>query len=120
MFSSITNNSIKHQSFVYTQLNDQTDQFNTSHLFAHSLNVKYFYLTHTYNPIRCYYSKSEWTWEQWQCWGTRHSPKLQHYWSLKAIRLFSVITRTLIGRGYPSVEMKLVYSTALGNRAVMY
>ena len=47
----ITNNSIKHKSFVYTQLNDQTVlfqtiQFSVSHLFAHSLNVKQFYLTH--------------------------------------------------------------------------
>ena len=38
----INNNSIKHQSFVYTQLNDQTvlsttNGFNTSHLFAPSL-----------------------------------------------------------------------------------
>ena len=45
------NNSIKHQSFVYTQLNDQTVlfqtiQFTKSHLFALSLNVKQFYLTH--------------------------------------------------------------------------
>ena len=44
-------NSIKHQSFVYTQLNDQTVlfltiQFSISHLFAHSLNVKQFYLAH--------------------------------------------------------------------------
>ena len=40
-----TNNSIKHQSFVYTQLNDQlvllrAIQFSISHLFALSLNVK--------------------------------------------------------------------------------
>ena len=45
----ITNNSIKHQSFVYTQLNDQTVlylkiQFRISLLFALSLNVKQFYL----------------------------------------------------------------------------
>ena len=45
----ITNNSIKHQSFVYIQLNDQrvlfqTIQFPISHLFALSLNVKQFYL----------------------------------------------------------------------------
>ena len=44
------NNSNKHQSFVYAQLNDQTVPFittwlNTSHLFALSLNVKQFYLT---------------------------------------------------------------------------
>ena len=41
----ITNNSIKHQSFVYTQLNDQTVlfltiQFSIRHLFVLSLNVK--------------------------------------------------------------------------------
>ena len=47
----ITNSSIKHQSFVYTEFNDQTVlfqiiQFNKSHLFALSLNVKQFYLTH--------------------------------------------------------------------------
>ena len=46
----ITNNTIKHQSFVYTQLNDQTVLFLTiqvsiSHLFTLSLNVKQFYLT---------------------------------------------------------------------------
>ena len=53
MVSSIanTNNSIKHQSFVYTELNDQTVlfqtiQFSISHLFALSLNVKKFYVTH--------------------------------------------------------------------------
>ena len=47
----ITNNSIKPQSFVYTQLNDQTILFQTiqfcmRHLFSHSLYVKQFYLTH--------------------------------------------------------------------------
>ena len=42
---------IKHQFCVYTQLNDQvvlfqTIQFSVSHLFALSLSIKYFYLTH--------------------------------------------------------------------------
>ena len=42
---------LKHQSFVYTHLNDQTVllltiQFCISHLFALSLNVKQFYLIH--------------------------------------------------------------------------
>ena len=51
VFLYITKNSAKHQSFVYTQLNDQTVlfqtiQFSLSHLFALSLNVKPFYLTH--------------------------------------------------------------------------
>ena len=45
MVPSITNNSIKHQSFVYTHLNGQTVlfQFSISHSFALSLNVKQFY-----------------------------------------------------------------------------
>ena len=43
--SKFSNNSINHQTFVYTQLNDQTVlfqtiQFSKSHLFAYSLNVK--------------------------------------------------------------------------------
>ena len=45
----ITNNSIKYQSFVYTQLNDQTVLFLLNfacHLLAPGLNVKQFYLTH--------------------------------------------------------------------------
>ena len=42
----ITNNSIKHQLFVYIQLNDQTVLFSISHLFALSLNDKQFYLIH--------------------------------------------------------------------------
>ena len=46
-----TYNSIKHRSFVYTQLNGQTVlfqtiQFSISHLHALSLNVKQFYLIH--------------------------------------------------------------------------
>ena len=47
------------KSFVYTPLNDQTVLFltiwlNQNHLFAHSLNVnvKLFYLTHRWDPIR--------------------------------------------------------------------
>ena len=66
--SSFSNNSIQHklikfnsskycyvsltiQSFIYTQLNDQTllfqtIQISTSHMFALSINVRRFYLTH--------------------------------------------------------------------------
>ena len=62
-----------------------------SRLFAHSL----FYLTHRYDPIRCYHSELEWTWEQWQWRGTPHSPNLQG-WSL-AIRLFYILSRSLVG-----------------------
>ena len=61
VFLCITNNSIKHQSLVQTQLNDQTviksfwtSQFNISHLFSLSLNDKQFYLIHRQEPFRCY------------------------------------------------------------------
>ena len=78
----ITNNSIKYQSFVYTQVNDQTVlfltiQFSTSHLFAPSLKGKQFYLIHRQDPIRCYHSSPVSNWEQWQWMGPPHSPKLQ-------------------------------------------
>ena len=47
----ITHNSIKHLSFTYTKLSDETFLFQTvhfsmSHLFSGSLNIKQFYLTH--------------------------------------------------------------------------
>ena len=47
----VPDNLFKHQSFVYTQLNDQTVlfqtvQFSTSHLLANILKVKQFHLTH--------------------------------------------------------------------------
>ena len=53
----ITNNSIKHQSFVYTQVNAETVlfqaiQLSISHLFAPSLNVKQFYLPYQALPLR--------------------------------------------------------------------
>ena len=85
-------------SHLFTQSNDQIVlflliQFSKRHLFAHSFNVKQFYLNH-----RCYHSRPEWTWESWQWRGTPHDPKLQHYLSL-TIRLFNVISRTLIGWG---------------------
>ena len=97
----IINNTIR-QSFVYTQLNGQTVlfltiQFSISYLFAHSLNVKQFYLTHRLDSNRCYHSELEWTLEQWQWRDTPHSLKLQD-WSL-TIRLFSIISRTLIREG---------------------
>ena len=43
----------------------------------------------------CYFSGQEWTWERWPWRVIPHSPKIQNYWSL-TIRLFSVITRTLL------------------------
>ena len=96
----ITNNSIKHQSSVYTQLTDQTvlfKQFSRSHLFIYSLNVKQFYSTHREDPFRCYLSSSEWTWEQWQWRGTLYSPKPQGWWL--TFRWFNVISWTLVMLG---------------------
>ena len=116
----ITNNSIKHLSFVYSQLNDQTVWFQTihfhrSHLFVLNLNAKQLYLTHCLNPFRCYHYWPKWTWDWWLWWSTPHSPK--HHWSL-SIRLFSVISRTLVGVGsYLSSEMQLEYFTPSANWA---
>ena len=56
-----------------------------------------FYLTHRKDHIRCYRFRPEWGWVRWQRTGTPHSPKFQLYWNL-TIRLYSVISRTLIGR----------------------
>ena len=66
-------------------------------------------------PIRCYYSGPEW--ERWQWRGTPNSPKLQHYWTL-TIRLFRVISRTLVRESYRSVEMQSVFSTAPADWAI--
>ena len=98
----ITNNSFNLQRFVYTQLNDQsvifqTIQFSIFICFALSLNVKQFYLTHRWTL------GTEWIQEWWQWKGTLHSPKLRHYWSL-TIRLFSVISRALVGRGFTPLQ----------------
>ena len=55
-------------------------------------------------PIdRCYHSRPEWTWEQWQWRGSLHFSKLQHYWNL-TIRLFNVICRTHVGGGLTSLQ----------------
>ena len=48
--------------------------------------------------MKYYHFTPEWTWKWWQWRSSPHSPKPQHYWSL-AIRLFSVIFRTLIAEG---------------------
>ena len=101
----IIDNSIRHQSFVYTQLNDQTIQFLTvqfsiSHLFALSLDAKQSYLTRRYDPIRCYHSETEWNLERWHWSCALHSPNLQHYWSFTII-LFDVISWTLSGLTLP-------------------
>ncbi len=45
-----------------------------------------------------YHSWPEWTWQRWQCRSTPESPNLQHYGSL-TIRLFSIISRTLVMGG---------------------
>ena len=94
-----------------TQLNGRTVlfltiQFSKSHLLEHSLNV---YLTNRKDPIKCYHSRPQCIWEQWQWRCTQHFLKLQRYCGL-TIRLFSVISKTFWGVGaYPSEEKALVY-----------
>ena len=71
LVQSITYNLIKQLLFVYTRLNNQTVrflsiQFSISHKFS---------LTYREDPIRCYHSESEWTWQQWQ-WKVLYIPKI--------------------------------------------
>ena len=62
-----------------------------------------FDLIHRYGPIRCYHAGPKWTKEQKQLRGAPHSQKPQHHWIL-TIRLFSVISRTLIGDGLTPLQ----------------
>ena len=95
----------------------QTIQFSISHLFALSLNVKQFYLTHGWDPIRCYDSGPEWTQEQWEWKSTPHSPKLKD-WNL-TIWLHTVTSWTFnSGMSHPSAGMQSVYSTAPASLAL--
>ena len=107
---SITINLNKHNSFVYTQLNDQTVLFQSipfsiKHLFALDLNIKQLYyrtLSGATIPGQRGSRSNR---------GTPHFCKLHRYWSF-TIRLFSVISKTLVSRGVlPSVEIQSVYST---------
>ena len=98
----ITNNSIKHHSFVYTQLNGQTVLFQAilltiSHLFALSLNNQ----TVIFDPMDRTLSGAT-TLGQSRPGsngnkGVLHIPQtLQHYWIL-TVTLFDVISRTIVG-----------------------
>ena len=112
-----TNNSIKHESFVFTHLDDQTVLFQTNnltcHFFALSLNVKQFYLTCRKEPIKCYHSGPEWIWGWWQVKGHSAFPKAPTLAKLHHQNI--VIYQTLIGGGggsYSFAEMQLMNSTA--------
>ena len=67
-------------------------------MFAHSL----FYLIDREDPIRCYQSGTEWTWEQGQWRWTLHSQNLRG--SSLAIRWSNIISRTLIGVEFYSIQ----------------
>ena len=98
----ITNDSIKNQSFVYSQLNGQTIlflaiPFNIKHLFTHSLNVKLLYLTHHVLPISVRADLGEMVMK-----GYSSFPKAPGL----TIKSFSVLL---------SAEMQPVYSTVLSD-----
>ena len=83
----ISNSSIKHQLFIYTQLNVETVLFQTIQLsistqFSSNLTLSGATTPGQSGP------------------GSDGNKKLQHYWSL-TIRLFSVISRTLVGGVLP-------------------
>ena len=76
-------------------------------------------MTHISDPIRCYHSKPEWTWEWWQWRGTLHSPKLQHYWSLTLSDCLVSYPGHSKSESYPSAEMQSVYFTASADWALI-
>ena len=80
LYNSISKTSILHKSFVYTQFKRQ------------------FYLTQRLGPFRCYHSGPLRQLVQCQWRVPSDSPKLQD-WSL-TIRLFDVISRTLVMAGF--------------------
>ena len=96
----ITFSSIKQQSFVYTQLNGKivlflTIQFNTSHLFAHSFNVKHFYLTHrsgATNPNQSEHGSSDNK-------EVFHIPQRYRTWASPTNDLMSYLGHTLVEGG---------------------
>ena len=96
----IISNSIKHQTFVYIQLNGKTALFQTIQF---SISTQFKCWAVLFDPIRCYHSRSEWIW-QWR--GILNFSELQHYWSL-TVRMFSVIFLTLVG------ELLALYRDAL-------
>ena len=101
--------------FYFEQFCSAQVQFKcqNSSISSNSVQHKYtvqFYLTHRYDPIRCYHSAPEWTWKWWEWMST------QHYWNL-TIRLFSIISRTLVRLSYPSTEMQSAYSTTIADWA---
>ena len=51
---------------------------------------------------------TEWTLEKWLWMVTLQSPKRQHYWNL-TIRLFSVISRTIVGGILPILPTGQIY-----------
>ena len=87
--------------------------------------ITQFYLTHRLDPIRCYHSGLEYTWERGQWWVTPHSPKLQHYWSLTT-KSFLVISRThvrgvlLLCRDEVSVFCSPGWLSLLGNVFILF
>ena len=133
--SSISNNSIQRKStklngskYCYVSL---TIQWKISHLFKHSQITKISISNNSiYKSFVCILFKcqtvlydqkigpyqvlplrAECTWERWQWRGILHSSKPQHNWNF-TIRLFSVISRRLVGGegSYPSADLQLIYS----------
>ena len=124
MFPSIAmyhNNSIKHQSFVYTvkwsNSSISTIQFSTNHLLAISLNFNHFYFKcqivlfdSLIGPFQVLPLRVRVGVRAMAMKGPPHSLNLQG-WSL-SIRWFNVLSGTLFGAGfYSSADIQSMYST---------
>ena len=116
----INNDSIKHQSFVYTQLNDQTVllqtiQFSISHLFALSLNSKEFYLT-LLGVIPLGQSRLRSDGNE----GVLDIPQSSSIIGASSSYCLMSSPGHSLGESYPSAEMQLVYYTAPDHWALTF
>ena len=112
----ITNNSIKHQSSIYTQLNIKTVLFQTIQL---SISTQFSSIMTIDRNLSGATTPGQRRTKSYCHKGELHiPPKLPHQWNLN-IRLLSIISRIRVGggRSYPSVKMQSVYSTAPADRA---
>ena len=115
----ITNNSIKQQSIIYKQLNDQTFpslaiQFSISHLFALRLNIRQFVLFDPWIgpfqvlPLRARVDLGAMAMKGYTAFPKAPALLKPHHQFVS----YQVMHTRWAGESYPSKEMQLVYFTS--------
>ena len=117
----ITNNSIKHQSFVYTQLNDQTVLFQTIQFSMSFIYTQFKYKTTLFDlqiePNQVLPLQARVDLGAMAIKGYRQSPSITG--ASPSDCLVSYPGHSLVGWGsFPSAEMKSVYSIAPADWAI--